>query len=66
MGKRKRDEILASVCFFCGLAVVMGSAGASDLERIGLSELIVNMSLGIVIVVIGFLILEKEAKNECD
>ncbi len=53
------------ICIFGGFLIVIGSAGASDLEMIGLTDLIIRGSIGAVLIIIGVVGLKKGGYDVC-
>lgn len=53
------------ICLFVGFLIVIGSAGASDLETIGLTDLIIRGSIGVVLMIIGAVGLVKGGYDVC-
>lgn len=56
MKRRKLDRLvyhLSLICFFGGVLLAIGSAGASDLGEIELSELIIRGGAGVILAGIG-------------
>ena len=50
----KALTIVAIICGICGLVYILGTAGSSDINRIGIREIIIKLSQGLGLGVISY------------
>lgn len=56
---RKIGGYIAGFLIVVGIFVIMGTAGASDNEAIGLTQMMIQSGIGLVMVLIGYLLAVK-------
>lgn len=49
----KKIEIISGVCFIAGLLIIVGTAGASDLDMIDADAMVIQCGIGLLTMLIG-------------
>lgn len=57
--------VLLLISLFLGLFIIIGTAGASDLESIGLKDFVIRGGIGLILMIIGLVGLEIGGFDIC-